>query len=132
MRVRNFLREFGATGGSPRHISYFIFFNSESTFLNPAGTSRSEASTAFAEKLLISVVISSSDPGAPDGCPPDAGALAGAAGCSAGFFLPSPNLPPKAPPSAPPIEGGGADGCCCAGAALPSAGAPAAPGCPAA
>src|ERR1035441_1055339 len=44
-----------------------LFFISDSTFLNPAGTSKSEGSTAFEENVLSSVVISSSDP-----CPPEA------------------------------------------------------------
>src|ERR1039458_667787 len=57
----------------PRYLA--LFFISDSTFLNPAGTSKSEGSTAFEENVLISVVISSSEPGAPDpgdACPPEA------------------------------------------------------------
>ena len=95
--------------------AYFIFFRSESTFLNPAGTANSEASAEFEEKVPNSVVISRREPGAPEGWPPPeafpfAGAAAGWSG--AGFFLPSPNLLPSAPPIAPPTDVGGAD-CCC-------------------
>jgi hypothetical protein len=43
---------------------YFIRFISESTFLKPDGTANRDSSAGFEEKLLISVVISSSDPGA--------------------------------------------------------------------
>jgi hypothetical protein len=57
----------------PRYLA--LFFISDSTFLKFAGTSKSEGSTAFEENVLSSVVISSSEPGAPDpdeACPPEA------------------------------------------------------------
>src|ERR1035441_7963400 len=50
----------------------YLLFLSDSTFLKFAGTSKSEGSTAFEENVLSSVVISSSEPGAPDPCPPEA------------------------------------------------------------
>ena len=42
---------------------YCILRVSGSTFLKPAGTANSESATAAVEKALISVVISSREPG---------------------------------------------------------------------
>ena len=82
---------------------------SESTFLNPAGTANCESSTGFVEKSVISVFVSSREPGAPE-----FSAWAGGASCLGSlFFLPRPKRPPK-PPSAPARLGRSA--CCCCGA----------------
>src|SRR6266545_1608240 len=93
--------------------AYRSFFSSESTCLNPAGTSSLEPS-AVEENPVSCTVISISDPPAP-GCPPSCPRAGGAcccscaAGCSCAggcsclgscFFRPSPPNRPSLPPSA--------------------------------
>src|SRR5690348_11520602 len=93
---------------------YLIFFMSGSTFLKPAGTSKTDALTESLLKLFITVVISRSDPGAPL---PDAEPLCCCAGGASElvFLRPRPKRPPRAPPSALPTEGFSCCACCCCG-----------------
>lgn len=101
---------------SSRLVAYFCRrpgrMGSSCTWVNPAGTSKSDGSAAEEEKLVTSRVISINDPEAEfDPASLEfAGLLAPGSGCASFFFLPNPprpSRPPNAAPSASPTDAGG-------------------------